>query len=351
MSEISVDSKISELRSSYIDEEKDFLLINSKQFEDDESTLVFSNPYTSSKIQVSSFFEAIVSRSRTISSEWSFLSVPELRTRYGIKDLIDNVLLNPENRRDAIELSGGFYTQKASDFSSSVSSLSVSQYSIANLDYVNRLACLIYSSLLTMVDTYMNATLVQSCVGDVIHSTTLRPSASYNNVSQSGDNQDAMVRDLFGANRVIYSLNNIEWREPDTQWKLSAISCLIAGTTQNSAIGSTEGQTDIILSKDQLIKHSHNTESHGHGNASVTASVSQYGYTNIEIGRQGEMKGSTGPCGDVTATFASIKGYYSGSASNGTNEVSQETSNSGIRNATINVEQSYKNVYVWVRVG
>lgn len=365
-----IESKISELNPFRILEEKDLLLKCEKNY-DTDGALDLKKPYTSHRIEISSFLSAIFSRERTISVDWNFDKVPEQKIRYSINDFIDNVLLDKTNREDAINLNGGFYDSLSKDFKEEIDALDASEYSIANIDYVNRVAALVYAALLNLVTTYANIEICQSSIGDVIHSTTLSIAKSYtdgdgNRIEESSRNRgDAIVRNTFGAGRTIFEFGDFILKEPDTQWILSAQNRIIAGTDASSDIGKENGHISIQV--DNVLNHSHsignNPQAHSHNTGEVKASVSKNGmikfncgFPDVDTGGSGSPKGSKGYNADLG--IPSGAGKSSGSSSDRSKtqtsknpiKSNKDKTPNGSNSGSINIEQAYKDVFVWVRI-
>ena len=361
---LKIDTKISELSQAQINESEDYLIKFREEYSD-EDTLQEGFPYSSEKIKIESFINYILSSNQMISGQWTFEELPEQTTRFGIDDYINNILLNTNNRSDCVSLTGnGYYSRNQTLFppetsSTWMSSLSVSQYSIPNLDYLHRIAAYIYGTLRNEIENYIRLNLLPSKVGDIIFTTTLNQSDSFNGVTQSDTNHDAKVRNIYGHGEVLFEVGDIKITAPNTKWQLIAEKRLISGTDTASKVDhDVDNGTSVTISKDHHFKkHSHTKNGkHSHSGPSASASVKSTFIVGIDVGKKKNDGSQSGPGGAVdgySVSYGTATGSSVASASVKPNYVSiSQNTNSGIGVASysLNIEQAYKNVYVWKRI-
>ena len=279
--------------------------------------------YSSNSLSTSVIVNDFFTKPRTITNTWNFVisaNAPSIPFRVDTKEYIDYVLSNFENRKDAINLSGGYYTQRTfGDYDNEKSSLSVSQYSIANLDFINRLAAWIYDDIVSRISTVIEVKKQTSFVGQIIHSTTL--------------SSKSLLKEKYG--------ENTNWIQ-HVGYTLRGVNSDVSFNKLSADGGSNNNRTMPLIEHNHTIKHSHTT-SWGNSGSFNGGNV----LVNIDSG--------SGAHGGSRYDGASVGGQtYNAKASKSstltTDSVAIILKNASSGNVSLDIRQPYKNVYIWERI-
>ena len=313
-----------------------FLENISASVEDRSPDLNLYDCFKSNSFKMSSFIDDFLESDRHISGHWTFSSgslPPEQNVRLANSNFINNILLSGDNRRDCITLNGnGYYSRSQTLFppetsASWVNALSIPQYAIPNLDYVHRLACWIYEDLTNRIRNLSSDKYEPSYVGQIIHTTRM--------------SSQGMLQQKYG---------------PNTSWK-QHIGYSLRGATSgvktyassgNNAFTKDDGDNGVRTIP--VIEHQHSV-SHGHdvSNSGGGASATYTGQlvTSISISTDKSTVSRT----HMVRWWPN---YNSGASSSGDNKSSGwgtvSVLNTGSTSPTVDINQAYKNVYIWERI-
>lgn len=309
--------------SSFTDD--DLFLKSSILKENQALDNINDNAYKSNSFNALSIIQNIFSKPRTITKNWEF-SIPGRPPTISVEidpfGFVSAILSNTHNRRDAIYLSGGEYTQRTSDgYDAISSSLSVSQFSITNLDYANRIAAWIYDDIINRLSNIIEIQKKRTFVGQIIHTTKL--------------STKALVKNVYGQ---------------DTDW-IQHVGYTLRGTDSNAHVVFNDNKKtagDNGTRTMPLINHSHSV-SHTHdfsvgGGVSVTQSI---------VFRSLTWKGQGGAQKNGGAHPFWSQILNSGSSKSDSKKTSSYTillNNKSINDSPLDIRQPYKNVYIWERI-
>lgn len=272
--------KITDLNEALLSDvsDSDYFLQASPMVSLDDADASSDVQYISRTACISSFINYITSQERNVTGHWRFTAVkepPEQNTRFSITDYVNNILLKKDNRSNCINLTGnGYYSDNPTLFphspTATKSSLSVSQYSIANLDYVNRVFANVFDSLINELAGAYNREFgmlggkryIRSSVGDFVFSTTKSLSS------------EAQLQAIYGDGQVLYTIGGQQIRAPLTRWKkhgeyvLRGASSGVEANKDSSSDGSNNNLLEIPLPT-----HGHTLSKHTHGGVKVKAWV------------------------------------------------------------------------------
>lgn len=259
--------------------------------------------------------------------------------------------------------------------SDTAQSLSVTNNSVANIDFVERAIAGAYKSLLNQLTTIItpngDSHFIPSHVGEIIYSTTLPPASSApawetgRTITQSiqdGINcEDALVKKRYGYGQVI---NGVQY--PDTKWiqhigyflrggNSSGEYIVVSGNTgkpnsdgtwNNNAGG---GKDSINITVDQLPLHNHTATFSGSESSGTTGEITVSGNipyvkgTNADS-HSGQGSSSCKPGGTTKVTLTgdskTIKITPRGTVA---------VNNTG-NGQPIDNKPFFKNVYIWERI-
>ena len=365
---VQVNTKMSELRTalySELDNEDLFFSSTIRYVDDEKESVEYAFPYESYANTLSAMFGSILHRPRTVTKQWIFDSkeYPPLQTtRMNAETFFNQYIIDSNNRKDIITLNGnGNYSNNNNFFPRNLDSTmldaeDISQYSIANLDYVNRMAALLYDYWIDLLknfsDTIAHSGMVQSAVGMFVYSTTLSKSDS--------SNSNSNIRKFYGMGQKLCEIGDKIYYAPNTSWlQHKGKYFLIAANNNdivefNKAEATKNNPVDITINKDYISPHTHKIDSHSHTvNVSGSASnqslqvgtwpgsgVSKKIKTHSREDAHGVRSGS------VTITGTSVS--YSASGDVGGSDNS--TIHTSGEDWSLNIEQSFKEVYVWERI-
>jgi len=357
--------KINELEKTSwnnIDEEND-LLLKSHLFDGSiESFLkknIDQNSFYSDSLTFEKFFIWILQNNQHIIKRWIFNSKenPPLQlSLFDAKNFFDLYFKKKENIGGLINNSGLYkstYFQNASD--TIIDSSNANKYSIANLDYVNRIIAMIYDKLRDSIHLLLkmfieingNLYYEPSYIGQIIHGTDRIVPSKTGRIDQ-------YVRQIYGDGSLIFKLDDlIEIRKPNTTWILHKDEYSLAASSTNIISGSNglhkdDGNNSLVDTP--LIKHDHDVEAHGHtSGGKITGSVSIATFLTKFIG--GNDKSGSGsvssippePANKTTPTCTSVNKSCSGSSFS----INNYTGDSTLK---IDIQQAYKYCYIWERV-
>lgn len=259
----------------------DFFLQSTPIIKPDSNEVIPNQQYISRVAAISSFIDYILVGNRKVTGHWTFSSgslPPEQTTHFGIDDYINNILLSSANRSDCISLNGnGYYSENETLFphdpAAISSSIDVSQYSIPNLDYINRLYGYIFDSILKKIrDTYLynfitqsGTNYIQSSVGDFVFSTFL------SKCDDSNDNTN--IKKWYGMGQKLYDFGDEEISAPNTNWVKHGEYVLRganSGVVPGRGVSNNSNNNDVSI---PLAWHGHTLVRHQHGGISVKAEV------------------------------------------------------------------------------
>lgn len=365
-----IDVKITDLDQIQELKNSDLFLIAHPMAQVDGNPIA-NYPYTSNSISggalSSTIKHALEGDNLSISGSWNFhtneKNIPTQDVHFSTGDFITALettscltsMVNDNNE-------DGWYFNLPTSFcqdpdkrSDTAQSLSVTNNSVANIDFVERAIAGAYKSLLnqltTIISPYGDSHFIPTHVGEIVYSTRFSK-AEYSEDGQitagfnlNDPSQATNIRQFYGYGQTI---NGVKY--PNTKWILHS-DYFLRGANSNVVKNSTSdgfGGQDYKDYDVPLKEHNHLL------NASANPSVSG-GKTEKDV--LTSISGSknyderSGHSEDIFAYNTSTKGKVSISGINVNFNGSQTTENAG-DNTKIRVDHlpRYKNVYIWERI-
>ena len=353
------DVKISELSNdpSLSNDYHLFLGVREQFLENGEINNI--SPYYSYAIQLSTFTDAILNRKNTVTKEWIFNSKenpPLQKTRFDPRNFCNSYIISSNSKRKDVINNTNTYSDNNTFFpneyeSTMLTSTNVTQYSIANLDYVDRMAALLYETWINSISSFISAiqknAILPSKVGDTIFSTTL--------------SSEALVRQYYGNGRLLFKLGDYEAYAPDTHWiqhkgDPSPKNDYLIVASESGVSQRTPGSDDGDNSKRHITKrylktHHHPLGSHSH-EITVSGSSSQEfaKWISVNTKKPDQLRGGGDAWDDGNLDYA-FGTTMNIETSNGVslNQHGSFTSHENGIEYDIDIRQAFKRVYVWER--
>ena len=321
------------------------------------SSLGANSTFNNVTCQFQTFVDYILNLNRNVDAKWIFkvtVENPSMQsTRFDISDFREKIISNEVNLNDMLELNGtGFYYNNNVLFPpnilkktyNGINSKDISQFSVANLDYANRIFGYLYNTLSNKItsafnSTFNNSTFLKSNVGDIIFSKDL-----------STENQ---VRSVYGNGEIITSFDNrIQIQTIDTKW-IQHGKYVLTGAKENVVKNNNNKTGGEETCKLALPEHNHIVTAHNHTvDASATVNSGKWityfstgSATKAAVGEDKTAKNIIKSMAGKTVTAKST-------TSVSFNDVSVPTMESGNadKNSTINVMQPTMFFYIWERI-
>lgn len=352
-----VDVKISELAQNTNGLSNFHLFLgNTIKYLENSETINSLSPYHSYAVDLSTLNSTIIDRPREVTREWIFNKEelpPEQMTRFDPRKFCSEYILSSSVKRKGIISDDNLYVGNEDFFPETpetpIDDLSVSQYAIANLDYVDKMAALLYDTWIGSLKEFLSVVqkdaVIPSKIGDIVYSTTL----------SSLD----LVKKYYGNGRLLFKIGNVEYHAPNTNWKQLTKEYFLVAADSNVVANSddkTGGNNSLRqITERYLKKHHHGITDHDHTIKIKGSSSTNTPYLKKISNHNGSSKQESGKGEKPIDSITNVP--YTGSVKFTTSEnVSLKTDGSAKDSAYSgeeyekDIQQAYKNVYVWERI-